>query len=94
MGKMTKAQLRMLRAVGDGAVERRFDVYGGYWWEERGKRLPAFGKSEHFPPLPIRYLLQSSLIVLGATEHPHSGYQVAKYSVTPAGRAALEEHNG
>lgn len=86
MKQLSKAQWRMLESVADGEVCRHFDVYGGYWWTERGKRLPAYGKSEHFPPLPIRYLLQKSLIILGPNERKFSGYHEASYVLTPAGR--------
>ena len=89
MRAMTAAQVRMLRSVADGAVLRHFDVYGGYWWTERGKRLAAYGKSEHFPPLPIRALLERQLIVEEVNERPSSGYHEMSYSPTEAGRAAL-----
>lgn len=90
MSKLTKAQARMLQSVADNAVERRFDVYGGYWWVEREKRLPAYGKSEMFPPLPIRYLLEKRLIFQCANERVSSGFHRMKYAVTPAGQAYLE----
>lgn len=89
MSALSKAQQRMLASVADGEVTRHFDVYGGYWWTERGKRLAAYGKSEHFPPLPIRCLLARSLIILGPNERKFSGYHEADYALTPAGRSIL-----
>lgn len=88
--KLTKAQARMLRSVADDQVARHFDVYGGYWWTERGKKLPAYGKSELFPPLPIRYLLDFNFIRSLETERVASGRHIAKYAITDAGRAALD----
>lgn len=91
---LTKAQERMLHSVADEAVTRHFDVYGGYWWTERGKRLPAYGKSEKFPPLPIRYLLAGKLIAEGVNTRPHSGYHELPYVITEAGRAHLNTKKG
>jgi hypothetical protein len=87
--KLTKAQARMLQSVADGEVQMRFDVYAGYWWTERGKRLPSYGKSEHFPPLPIRYLMQGGLIKRSEVVRKLSGQHVYAYYVTDAGRRAL-----
>jgi hypothetical protein len=88
-GKLTKAQSRVLASVADGAVFMRFDVYAGYWWTERGKMFPCYGRSENFPPLPIRYLVEGGLIAKGETQRPASGYHEARYSLTAKGRAAL-----
>lgn len=90
MSKLTKAQRRMLQSVADEQVARHFDVWGGYSWTERGKRLAAYGKSANFPPLPIRYLLDQKLIHLAADERVASGAHIARYYVTPAGRAVME----
>lgn len=87
--KLTKAQARVLRSVAHEEVIRHFDVYGGYWWTERGKRLPAYGKTELFPPLPIRYLLAGELIAEGEDLRLRSGYHELRYVITNAGRAAL-----
>ena len=87
--ELTKAQRRMLQSVADGEVFRRFDVYAGYWWTERGKRLPAYGKSEHFPPLPIRFLAFGGFIAEGETVRPASGHDETPYVITPAGRALI-----
>ena len=89
--KLTKAQARMLRSVADGEVLMHFDVYAGYWWTERGKKLPAYGKSEHWPALPLRYLLADGLVMRGDIRRPVSGAQEATYELTPAGRTALSE---
>lgn len=86
MKPLSKAQWRMLDSVADGEVFRHFDVYAGWWWTERGKRLPCYGKSEHFPPLPIRGLLERKLIILGESVRVISGAHSAAYSLTPAGR--------
>lgn len=92
--KLTKAQRRTLKSISEMAVIRHFDVWGGYWWTERGKKLPRFGKSEHFPPLPIRYLLDGGLIAACENVRRASGYHEMLYEITPAGRAALEASNG
>lgn len=88
MSKLTKAQNRVLEAVADGEVWKHFDVYAGYWWTERDKRLPAYGKSDSFPPLPIRYLLAAKLINPGEDRRPFSGRCDMPYVLTDAGRAA------
>jgi hypothetical protein len=92
--KLTKAQLRMLASVADWEVLSHFDVYGGYWWTERGTRLPAYGKSESFPPLPIRRLLELKFIGLGDSVRLTSGRRVSAYFITDTGRAALSQARG
>jgi hypothetical protein len=94
MGKLTKAQQRMLRSVADLCVFAHFDIYEGYWWTERSKRLPAYGKSENFPPLPIRALLENGMIARGETARPVSGRHITPYELTDAGRAALAAATG
>lgn len=88
--KLTKAQKRVLASVAAGEVAMHFDVYSGYWWTEGGKRLPSYGKSDLFPPLPIRYLADGGLIKRGETVRVYSGRQMTPYGLTDAGRAALE----
>lgn len=89
--KLTKAQRRMLQSVADDQVARHFDVYGGYWWEEANMRLPRFGTSGNFPPLPIRYLLEFGLVEKEEDERVSSGRHIGWYRITTAGRAALEK---
>lgn len=94
MARLTAVQLRMLQSVSDGAVQQNFDVYGGYWWTERGKRLPAYGKSGSFPPLPIRSLLERKMISEGENARVGSGSHRMPYVITEAGRAALAQAEG
>lgn len=93
MRKLSEAQRRVLCSAADGELHRCFDVYAGYWWTERGKRQKSYGRSEHYPPLPVRALLECGLIKLGETTRPYSGAQQTPYTITPAGRAALEASN-
>lgn len=89
--KLTKAQRRTLESVAENEVQMHFDVWAGYWWTERGKRLPSYGKSEHYPPLPIRYLLAGGLIAAGDRERVASGTHLMSYALTDAGRALQEQ---
>jgi len=93
MARLTDAQKRVLKAVSEAAVELHFDVHGGYWWTERGWKMPAYGngKTDMFPPLPIRYLERAGLIEQRATSRPYPGRHLTVYGLTPAGRAALAE---
>lgn len=89
--KLTAAQKRTLQAVAAGHVHMHFDVWGGYWWTEHGKRLPCYGKSEHFPPLPIRALLDTKRIERGEPDQIGSGWRRYPYSLTDLGRATLTQ---
>lgn len=88
---LTKAQRRVLQSVADDAVLMMFDVYGGYSWYERAARLPSYGggKSDAWPPLPIRYLLEKELIYRDDVEHVASGTQAYRYVITDLGPALL-----
>lgn len=89
--RLTKAQQRVLQAVADDEVKMHFDVYGGYWWTEHGKKMAAMGSKnpDWHAPLPLQALRTAKMVKLGEIERAYSGYHEMRYIATSAGRRAL-----
>ena len=90
--KLTEAQRRLLSDVAkhDGDLMRSFDVYGpkpdGYWWHWR-----HCGQANDPSRRTAEILVETGLVFLSAETRPYSGRRQSSATITPAGRAALEQ---
>lgn len=90
--KLSEAQRRLLSNVAchDGDLMRSFDVYGpkpdGYWWHWRLR-----GQAGHPQRRTAEFLLKAGLIFLSTETRPYSGRRQSNATITPAGRASLED---